>query len=361
MILYLGHLSTTLELHIEPSAVAPLSQVLSFFRPIISARPATEPAWSIHCRKYDESTAAWLDVAASPVVIRRSSAVPFNLDARHFVREGRHYYVNEHTGLVVPIRHNGPREALRLDVSAGSTCQVIELFRDLLIRHEEDRGTVVLHASAVANGSERPAVVLIAGHKGSGKTSLLLHLLARLPVRCFSGDKVFATIEADAIRLDPWRDWPHIGAGTARQFPELARLIREQTGHDVWDLPSEQKSLVDPVAFEQRVASPFQSTPGRPVLILLPRYYPGPTVLSLVDEPTEKVRCLRAMVERSRDATYAGWQSFLVPDYSRQDDQIRMMGRLFKTVTFARIEGSLALEERIVEIIKKFMSSEEVS
>jgi hypothetical protein len=38
-----------------------------------------------------------------------------------------------------------------------------------------------------------------------------------------------------------------------------------------------------------------------------------------------------------------------------------MMGRLFKTVTFARIEGSLALEERIVEIIKKFMSSEEVS
>jgi hypothetical protein len=293
-------------------------------------------------------------------VIRRSSAAPFNLDACHFVRDGCHHYVNEHTGLVAPVHGDGPPGTLRLDVSAGSTFQVIELFRDLLIRHEEDRGTVVLHASAVADGSARPAVVLIAGRKGSGKTSLLLDLLARLPVRGFSGDKVFATVEGDGIRLDPWRDWPHIGAGTARRFPELARLIREQTGHDVRDLPPERKLLIDPVAFERRVAGPFQTAPGRPVLILLPRYHPGPTVFSVVDDTAEKGRCLRAMVERSRDATYAGWQSFCVPDYSRQEEQLRVIGRLLETVTFARVEGSLALEEPIVTNIKKFMLREEI-
>jgi hypothetical protein len=283
--------------------------------------------------------------------------MPFNLDARRFFRAGRHYYVNEHTALVAPCGRVAPRERLELHVSAASTVQVIELIRDLILRLEEARGTVVFHAAAAAfDDANDRKVILLAAEKGCGKTTLLLHLLNRLTLRYFSGDKVFATTDERGLRLIPWRDWPHIAAGTARQFPPLARLMLDETGKDVERLPSSQKYLLDPDAFEERVANRFEVKAGRLALVLLPAYRAGQTEVRAVTEASEKERCFAGMIERTLNATYAKWQTFEIPEYTRADRQIREMAILVRSVPFARVEGDLSLSEGNLDCIRQLIA-----
>ncbi|WP_433445711.1 hypothetical protein [Nonomuraea sp. CA-141351] len=81
-----------------------------------------------------------------------------------------------------------------------------EMIRGQLIR----AGWSLLHASAI---SRKGRVVLVFGHKGSGKTTLALTLTRGGEWDLVANDRVFVRVEDDRVRVLPWPSAAAVGLG----------------------------------------------------------------------------------------------------------------------------------------------------
>ncbi|KPI16961.1 hypothetical protein OK074_1754 [Actinobacteria bacterium OK074] len=336
---YMNFLDTTLHFDLDGEAEKSFEPVARFFRHTIADEPANEPAFHIRFVPYDP---AEQPPAGRPAVIRQSTAPEFTFHALLSRHGDRLVYANEHTRLDVPV-DTAVDQRFEVGITDGSVCQLMDFIRDLIIRTEETRGTVVLHASGVHRDGRAYA---IAGPKGAGKTTTLLSVLSRPGWRYFTGDKLFCRIAEDGgITATPWRDLPYVGAGTLREHPELVDWVRANTGLDPAELPAREKLLLDADAFEAWLGSAFGPEPLQLAGILLPEVRPGePFAVEPVTEEPARWMELNRIVDRSIDTTFFGWQHYLVPDYAAFYATLSAMRPHLEGLAMLRLTGVLDVD-----------------
>lgn len=342
MIEYLNFLDSVLRLDIDDDALPAFAGVRRFFRHLLHPHPAAEPTFRIAVRAYrpddDVPAAVW---ATEQAVIRRSSAAEFTFDA-HVVDSGRRrVYLNRTTYLDTP-RDARSDPCFEVRVSPGSTIQVIDFLRDLVIRHEESLGTVVLHASGATDGT---GALAVAGPKGAGKTTTLLSVLHRPGWSYFTGDKLFCRPGDGGVEVHPWRDYPYVGVGTIRADPRLTELVRREVDPGLDRRAPTDKLLMDPDMFESWLGSPFCAAPRRLSAILLPQVRPGePLRTRALTDPNERWAHLNKIIDRQADTTFFTWQSYLVPDYTRFFASLARLHRHLDGVPLIRLTGTLDVD-----------------
>ncbi|MGW4894275.1 hypothetical protein ACWEQL_18680 [Kitasatospora sp. NPDC004240] len=343
MIQYLNFLHTTVRFDVAEDAEQAFAPVRRFFRHLISGQGAHEPTFAIEVHGYrpdaDVEPAVW-ELPQS--VIRRSNAAEFNFDAHVVDRGGRRLYVNRATYLDAPVdaRKDG---TFLLRITEASTVQVLDFVRDLVIRHEEDLGTVVLHASGLQRGDE---AVVVAGPKGAGKTTTLLSALRRPGWSYFTGDKLFCTLDGQGgITVHPWRDYPYVGVGTIRADARLETLVREQVDPELDSYGPGHKILMDPDVFESWLGAEFSAEPRRLAAILLPEVRPGePLAVRHLTDDNERWAHLNKIIDRQVDTTFFTWQSHLVPDYTRFYGSLAELRTVLDSVAMVRLTGTLDVD-----------------
>ncbi|MFJ7626088.1 hypothetical protein ACIQZN_06315 [Streptomyces sp. NPDC097595] len=342
MSVYLNFLHTTVRFDVAEDAEGAFEPVRRFFRHLLGPSPAGEVTFSVDVRSYDPDAdvdpGVW-DLPES--VIRRSSAAEFNFDAHRVDSDGRHRYVNRNTLLDAPA-DTAKDTAFLVRVTERSTVQVIDFVRDLVIRHEEDLGTVVLHASGLYRDDE---AVIIAGPKGAGKTTTLLSALRRPGWRYFTGDKLFCTVEDGRVTVHPWRDYPYVGVGTIRADPRLEQLVRDHVDPQVDTYEPGHKILIDPDVFETWLGSEFTAAPKRLAALLLPRVVPGePLTVRRLTDANERWAHLNKIVDRQVDTTFFTWQTYLVPDYTAFYRSLAGLRAPLAPVEMVRLRGTLDID-----------------
>lgn len=339
---YLNFLHTTVAFDVADEAAAAFAPVDRFFRHLMSDRPIPEPTFRITVLDYDPDadvpTAVWRIPSS---IVRRSNAAEFNFDAHVVVEGGRKRYVNRATLVDAPL-DVAIDNVFTIRITEKSTVQVLDFVRDLVIRHEENEGTVVLHASGVCRDGR---AVIIAGAKGAGKTTTLLSVLRRPGWRYFTGDKLFCKLEDDQITVYPWRDYPYVGVGTIRSDPRLEKLVRENVDERIDVYEPGHKILMDPDVFESWVGAEFSAEPLPLAALLLPEVKPGePLTTWRLTDGNERWAHLNKIVDRQVDTTFFTWQSHLVPDYARFYASLAELRPALETVEIIRLRGTLDID-----------------
>lgn len=343
--LHLSFLDTRIRFELAPDAMPAFAGVRRFFRHLL--RPDGDddgPATFVvrvdtYRPERDVPAVVW---SVEPSVIRRSTAPEFTFDA-HVVDapDGRRRYVNRTTWLEAP-RDARTDPVFRLRITPGSTIQVLDFVRDLVIRNQEALGTVVWHAAGVTDGHR---AVVIAGRKGAGKTTTLLSLLRRDGWSYFTGDKLFVRPRVDGVDVFPWRDYPYLGVGTIRADPALATRVRRLVGPSLDSRPPTDKLLLDPDEFESWLGGGFSAQPRRLAAILLPQVRPGrPLRHWPVTDPNQRWAQLNTIVDRQADTSFFGWQSHLVPDYTQFFAALAELPPRLTGVPMIRLEGTLDVD-----------------
>jgi hypothetical protein len=230
----------------HPNTEAVLNKALDCLRPVFRPRPEGLADLVVEVRSFAEFGSLLERHADRPFALRRSSARPFNLSL--MIGEdgdGRTIGVDRmtHTAYVA----GQASCVLTIYVSNASHFHLLETLRYTALAVEQNKGTIILHASAVL---AEAGAVLVLGEKGRGKTSTLLKLVLEHGLQYFSGDKVLADINEGRLRLRAWPDYPHIGLGVLRLFPSFAKACGEYR-EDVQGapLPAEEKVLIHPDVF----------------------------------------------------------------------------------------------------------------
>ncbi|MDM4721529.1 hypothetical protein QTQ03_18725 [Micromonospora sp. WMMA1363] len=339
---YLNFLHTTVAFEVAADATAAFEPVERFFRHLMADRPAREPTFRITVLGYHPDTdvepAVW---RIPPSIVRRSSAAEFTFDAHVVVGDGRKRYVNRATLLDAPL-DVATDNTFTVRITEKSTVQVLDFVRDLVIRHEENEGTVVLHASGV---SKNGRAVIIAGPKGAGKTTTLLSVLRRPGWKYFTGDKLFCTLEDGHVVVYPWRDYPYVGVGTIRAEPRLEKLVRENVDERIDSYQPSNKVLMDPDLFESWMGAEFSAEPLRLAALLLPEVKPGEQLTTWrLTDGNERWAHLNKIVDRQVDTTFFTWQSHLVPDYARFYASLAELRTALDAVEMIRLRGTLDID-----------------
>ncbi|MCT9008515.1 hypothetical protein ACWGKW_22490 [Streptomyces sp. NPDC054766] len=346
MIRQLDFINTVVRFDIDPAAEDVFAPVQRFFRHLITDgpqdRPEQEPTFRIKVAPYDPRTDVRPEVWDVPQsVIRRSNAREFNFDAHVVDKGGRRLYVNRATLLDTPV-DVAKDNVFQIRITADSTVQIIDFVRDLVIRNEENHGTVVLHASGIHDGER---AVVIAGPKGAGKTTTLLSALRDPKWRYFTGDKLFCTREDGRVVVHPWRDYPYVGVGTIRAHARLTELVRAHVDARLEEYDDSHKILIDPDVFESWLGTPFSAEPKPLAAILLPEVRPGePLSVRRVTDDNERWAQLNKIVDRQVDTTFFTWQSHLVPDYQHFYRSLAELRDDLPYVDMIRLRGTLDVE-----------------
>ncbi|ATV18222.1 hypothetical protein A584_03560 [Pseudomonas syringae pv. theae ICMP 3923] len=144
---------------------------------------------------------------------------------------------------------------------------LIELVRYFGLLVEQAKGSVVMHASAVVG--KDGGIVAIGGAKGAGKTTTMLDLVLSDDYLYFSGDKLLLDVVDGRVRARGWPDYPHVGVGTLRTHPELARRLDLASVADDPSIANTEKRLCMPEAMRAALkASPEGS--GWLTTVMLP-------------------------------------------------------------------------------------------
>ncbi|MER5553530.1 hypothetical protein ABT001_17990 [Streptomyces sp. NPDC002793] len=342
MIVYLNFLHTTVQFDVAEDAQQVFEPVRRFFRHLMAPAPAGEVTFSVDVRSYAPDTDVAPEVWDLPQsVIRRSNAAEFNFDAHLVDTEGRRQYVNRATLLDAPA-DTAKDTFFLVRITERSTVQILDFVRDLVIRHEENLGTVVLHASGLHRDGE---AVIIAGPKGAGKTTTLLSALRRPGWEYFTGDKLFCTIEDGEVFVHPWRDYPYVGVGTIRADARLEKMVRDDVDALIDTHEPGHKILMDPDVFESWLGTEFTGEPKRLAALLLPEVVPGePLTARHLTDGNERWAHLNKIVDRQVDTTFFTWQTYLVPDYAAFYRGLADLRTALGSVDMVRLRGTLDVD-----------------
>jgi hypothetical protein len=248
---------------------------------------------------------------AEKLFLRKSASDFFTVPAQRVTAHGREYVHCTRTGSRMAL----DRQARRVDfaLSPGGAMDLVELLRDLIIKHEESRGTVVLHATAAFRDGQ---TVLVAGAKAAGKSTLLLELVEHHGYTVLSGDKSLVVTRKGSAAVSGWPDYPHLGYGTIIKYPGLPQIAglhedhEPPPGHAFSPLG---KFAIDPAPFRARFACAPAGTLAPLLAVLHPAIGPGNTQLTQVTDPAARRALLASATESAFDGTHAGWHHF-VPD-----------------------------------------------
>lgn len=189
----------------------------------------------------------------SDVYLRKSASDFFTIKAKKSETEKKEYILIEETGTLL-IFNSYLKEitiCLNSNLAKKDELTIIELVRDLVLKNEENRGVLVLHAtSALKDGK----VSLIIGSKGAGKSTTLLEFVKKDHYQLMSGDKTFVWIQNGELFASGWPDYPHLGLGTISKYPDLINKLQlkdqiENNLDDIWS--TKHKIAVSPEKFKE--------------------------------------------------------------------------------------------------------------
>ncbi|MEV7004928.1 hypothetical protein [Streptosporangium sp. NPDC051022] len=264
---------------------------------------------------------------AEDLHVRKSASDFFTIPARRTHDGGREYVECVRTGtrfVLDPVERT-----VHVALGADGAMDLVELIRDLTLKHQENAGTAVLHATAAYRDG---AVVLITGSKGAGKSTLLLELVEHHGYKIMSGDKTLAVEGEDgSVRATGWPDYPHLGYGTVVKYPglrEIAGLADDYRPAGDHAFSPLGKFAVAPAPFRERFPSAPRGLDAPVVAVLHPSIGPGDrTVAEAVPDRRARVAVLAGNMESAFDGPHAGWHSYL-PDLRAGHD-----GRRHRIVT----------------------------
>jgi hypothetical protein len=250
--------------------------------------------------------------AQEDIYVRKSASEFFTVPARRAAVDGREYLECTKTGS----RFVFDRAARVVDVRLGGEghMDLVELVRDLVLKHQENTGAAVLHATAAYRDG---TAVLVTGAKGAGKSTVLLELVEHFGYQVLSGDKtVLHELPDGSLVAAGWPDYPHLGYGTVAKHPglkEIAGIGDDYTPAEGHAFSPVGKFAVDPVRFRERFPSAPVGVRVPVAAILHPAIGSGDrtVVEPLTSDKAAHAEVLRANVESAFDGANADWHHYL--------------------------------------------------
>jgi energy-coupling factor transporter ATP-binding protein EcfA2 len=306
----------------------------------LTPAPANKPIVSLHFYLYADFERRGYSIpegGGQALVMRESTAKEFNLKGVLHKNAAESIYLctEDKTRLVF----DKENRRILVFLSAASKVRIIELFRDLIIKNEESAGTLILHASAVRKDNKTIAIL---GAKGAGKTTLMLNLLLNHKCQLLTGDKLFLMVDDGKIRVKGWPDYPHLGAGTIKQYPVLEELVSKHYGRQIATMEAKEKILIDPRLFAGELQ--FTVAPGEYLLdfILLPRIT-GDEPCSCAPVREIPQEAVIGNLIFSGDYFQTKWHDFIVPDYSKKEESINRLIDRLGTLRYFKLGGDLKI------------------
>jgi hypothetical protein len=237
---------------------------------------------------------------------------------------------------------------VHLYVSEDSLTQVIDLIRDLIIKTEEHRGTLILHAAGAVYKGHALALV---GSKGAGKSTFLLDLVGRRGMGFLSGDKLFLRMEENRILAYGWPDYPHLGYGTILGHPRLVDAVRA-LGHQVDSATPGKKILLPPASLQAALQFDYLKGPVPLRHLVLPQVATTAASTSRLLLDTSDPTAILKHLEFSSEDAFMGWHSFIrsAPRLKLEPTVDQFADLLFTQCRFYRLEGSTPLVEADLEV-----------
>ncbi len=297
--------SARVDLVVEAGASEIANKLCGHLAPAFADGGEGPPDVTIALKPFEAFDAATAEATCVDFALRRSSASSFNLDLRTGKDEqGRVVGVDEATHTAYRCEPDGNR--LSLFVSERSLFHLLETVRYTALAAEQRRGSAILHASAVLGPR---GAVLVLGDKGKGKTTTMLSLIAHHGLHYFSGDKVLVDSAGGHLRLRGWPDYPHVGFGTLRRFPDLARAC----GIDTADrsVPDSKKVLIEPARFLAATGGSQYLSVDRCDMLLFPDVEAATTGIVEVTDPDQRLGLLAAALEDAASFTPGQWHGLL--------------------------------------------------
>ena len=270
------------------------------------------------------------------IVIRTSSASKFRLSADKYIRDKKTMYDCFHSDTVI-IMETGSKD-ITIFCSEKSEIQLIEFIRDLIIKDQEQKGTLILHSAAAEKDGKG---FIIAGSKGSGKTTTLMEFIYKNDCKMVSGDKVFLRVSDGEITLHGWPDYTHIGVGTLRRFPQLIKMIKDYGVTDIDDRNPDEKILIEPSFFNNHSNITYCKDSLPLGYILFPEYMDTDGInLEKLENVAENII---PILEFKEDYEQAKWHDFI--DYrnpKRRESTYKLVEALSNYDAYT-IKGNLKL------------------
>ncbi|GAA1999086.1 hypothetical protein GCM10009799_27750 [Nocardiopsis rhodophaea] len=139
-----------------------------------------------------------------PIFIRKSASQFFTVPAEYRSDTRVEHLMCTRTGTTIAFSKEDPEITVALGADSDGL-ELIELLRDLVLKHQENLGSTVLHATSVCRGG---GAVLVVGRKGAGKSTVAMELADALDGRVLSGDKALLAEEHGRVHNGPWGHWP---------------------------------------------------------------------------------------------------------------------------------------------------------
>ncbi|UGQ10496.1 ATP-binding protein [Yinghuangia sp. ASG 101] len=205
---------------------------------------------------------------------------------------GRAYWIPAHNTLI-HASTDGARAVASCRDEHAALYWGFRLVRQAMTAQLLAAGAVYAHCAAFNHNGRG---VMIAGHRGWGKTTTLLAALRHLGGDYVTNDRLLLHVHGGVLTGHPWPTDLRVGAETLRTLPHLRRLIPDSAR----DLPSDErqrlhpKIVVQPAQFGQLAPGGIVDDTARPELMIWPRLEPGrpDTVVERV-APTTVAQVLR--------------------------------------------------------------------
>lgn len=349
----LRFLDTVLDVRAIEGAGAIAERIVQFFASHVTITPGVSGRAdvSVVVAPYGAFTRAAFDAPFTPVVIRRASAEAFNLDGEKAEWPGHEVVDSPATGTAVVLRRVS--RTAHLYVSDRSFVQAIEFLRDLIIKREEQRGTLVLHAAAAVF---RGGALAIVGAKGAGKSTVLIDLLGRRGWRLLSGDKLFLRVTDDGIAAHGWPDYPHLGFGTIARHPGLMAAAAA-SGYQIDPRTPARKVLLPPASFEAALAVRYARGPVPLRSVMFPDVLGAiPTSLRRLDgwDPAR----VEAHLEFTAQNPFSRWHTLVESaDPRTLAPVVRRLAELLKGCNGFVAQGPGPLTEAQVRLLQSSLES----
>jgi hypothetical protein len=190
-------------------------------RPFIqSAIDTCEPQVTLEIQPFEVFHATWSRAIErgewSRADVRRSSDPAYDLQGFMTFHHGWRF-------LLLPefdsaIRWRLTQRKIDVYVSPASRIFLREFIFELFLRCGLGSTMLAFHAAAAVKDGQ---AVLIFGHKGAGKTTMVLEMAARHGFRIISTDRLFVSGREDVLHAYGWPDDPNLGLGTIQLYPKL--------------------------------------------------------------------------------------------------------------------------------------------
>ncbi|UTR15952.1 hypothetical protein MM221_05170 [Salipaludibacillus sp. LMS25] len=206
------------------------------------------------------------------IYIRKSVSNFFTIKAKKVNLNGKEYLRIDQTGTIITFNKEKKEIHIHLQgqLEQKDELAIIEVIRDLVLKNEENKEVLILHATCAFKENQAS---LIIGAKGAGKSTTLLEFVHSANYKFMSGDKTFVWIQNNTVVASGWPDYPHLGLGTISKYPELTDKLElkhkvKSNIEDIWS--TKHKIAVSPNIFKQV----FPCTPPGLICTVGNIYYP---------------------------------------------------------------------------------------